>query len=119
MRQQPEDIKQMDVVMQNEDENKSEESASQKGIAIKTCSNSASFTLESDTSQSKIKSKRQKHRSSSSDSSSSHSRDAKKPKKLDENSIEYWNELRAKQGLRPLKETKKDEDKGNNKVLYF
>ena len=29
--------------------------------------------------------------------------------KLDENSIEYWNELRIKQGLRPLKDTKSDQ----------
>jgi pre-mRNA-splicing factor 38A len=47
---------------------------------------------------------------SSPNRSESSSDKAPKPKVKDENSIEYWNELRAKQGLRPLKapETKEE-----------
>ena len=48
---------------------------------------------------------RKRHRSSRSRDSHSHDdEDNLKKVKKDENSIEYWNELRAKAGLRKLKE---------------
>lgn len=63
------------------------------------------------------KSKKSKRHRRRSDSDSG--REDSRKKKKNENSIEYWNELRAKQGLKPLLDNKKEQKEYQGNSLIY